>query len=67
MSKPADDTRRVVIEREMPHWPQKLWRALTHGALLEEWLMKNDFRPIVGHRFTFRATPVPHWNGVTDC
>jgi uncharacterized protein YndB with AHSA1/START domain len=29
--------------------------------------MKNDFRPVVGHRFTFRATPMPHWNGVTDC
>jgi uncharacterized protein YndB with AHSA1/START domain len=29
--------------------------------------MKNDFRPVVGHRFNFRATPMPHWNGVTDC
>ncbi len=29
--------------------------------------MKNDFRPVVGHRFTFRATPMSHWNGVTDC
>ena len=29
--------------------------------------MKNDFQPVVGHRFNFRATPMPHWNGVTDC
>ena len=21
--------------------------------------MKNDFQPVVGHRFTFRAKPVP--------
>ena len=29
--------------------------------------MKNDFQPVVGHRFNFRATPTAHWNGVTDC
>jgi uncharacterized protein YndB with AHSA1/START domain len=29
--------------------------------------MKNDFEPVVGHRFNFRAPPMPHWNGVTDC
>jgi uncharacterized protein YndB with AHSA1/START domain len=60
-------TRSVVVERVMPHPPEKIWRALTQGALIEEWLMKNDFRPVVGHRFSFRATPMPHWNGVVDC
>ena len=60
-------TRSLVIEREMPHSPDKVWRALTQGALIEEWLMKNDFQPVVGHRFTLRAQPMPHWNGVTDC
>jgi uncharacterized protein YndB with AHSA1/START domain len=60
-------TRTLVIEREMPHPPEKVWRALTEGALIEEWLMKNDFRPVVGHRFSFRATPVANWNGVIDC
>lgn len=29
--------------------------------------MENDFQPVVGHKFNFRATPMPHWNGVTDC
>ncbi len=57
----------LIIEREMPHPPEKIWRALTQGALLEEWLMKNDFQPVVGHRFNFRAAPMPHWNGVVDC
>jgi uncharacterized protein YndB with AHSA1/START domain len=60
-------TRSVVVEREMPHPPERIWRALTRGPLLEAWLMKNDFQPVVGHRFNFRATPMPHWNGVVDC
>ena len=60
-------TRSVVIEKELPHPPAKVWRALTQGALIKEWLMDNDFQPIVGHKFNFRATPVPNWNGVIDC
>jgi uncharacterized protein YndB with AHSA1/START domain len=67
MNNPARATRSVVIEREMPHRPEKVWRALTQGALIEEWLMPNDFVPIVGHCFNFRSAPMPHWNGVTDC
>jgi uncharacterized protein YndB with AHSA1/START domain len=51
----------------MPHPPEKIWRALTQSPLIEEWLMKNDFLAVVGHRFNFRATPMPHWNGVVDC
>ena len=63
----AAPTRTLVIEREVPHLPEKIWRALTQSPLIEEWLMKNDFQPEVGHRFTFRATPMPNWNGVIDC
>ena len=29
--------------------------------------MKNDFQPVLGHKFNFRAEPMPQWNGVTDC
>jgi Uncharacterized conserved protein len=57
----------VVVEREYPHAPEKVWRALTQPELLAEWLMKNDFKPVVGHKFNFRAQPMPQWNGVTDC
>jgi uncharacterized protein YndB with AHSA1/START domain len=60
-------TRSLIIERELPHPPEKVWRALTEGALVEAWLMKNDFRPTPGHRFNFRATPMSQWNGVVDC
>ncbi|HUD56180.1 MAG TPA: SRPBCC domain-containing protein [Terracidiphilus sp.] len=59
-------THSLVIEREMPHPQEKIWRALTEGSLIEAWLMKNDFQPQVGHRFQFRATPVPNWNGIID-
>ena len=62
----ADATRSLVIEKEMPHPVEKVWRALTQGPLIEEWLMKNDFEPVVGHRFNFRSTPVPGWNGVIE-
>jgi uncharacterized protein YndB with AHSA1/START domain len=67
VTRPVAASRSLVIEREMPHPPEKVWRALTQGPLLEEWLMRNDFQPIVCHRFSFRATPLPHWNGVVDC
>lgn len=50
MNKP-DSTRSIVVEREMAHPPEKVWRALTQGPLIEEWLMKNDFQPVVGRRF----------------
>lgn len=57
----------VVIEREMPHPPEKVWRALTQSAMMEEWLMKNDFEPTVGRHFNLRSTPMPQWDGVIDC
>jgi len=60
-------TRSLVIEKEMPYPPGKIWRALTEGVLIKEWLMDNDFQPVVGHQFTFRATPMPNWNGIVDC
>jgi uncharacterized protein YndB with AHSA1/START domain len=60
-------TRTLVIEREMPHPPEKIWRALTQGPLIKEWLMENDLQPVVGHKFNFRSTPAPNWNGVIDC
>jgi uncharacterized protein YndB with AHSA1/START domain len=60
-------TRSLVIEKEMPHPPEKIWRALTEGPLIKQWLMDNDFQPTVGHQFNFRATPMPNWNGIIDC
>ena len=33
--------------------PQEIWEYLTKPELLEKWLMKTDFQPVVGHKFTF--------------
>jgi uncharacterized protein YndB with AHSA1/START domain len=44
MTEFAAATRSVVIEREMPHAPENVRRALTESPLIEEWLMKNDFQ-----------------------
>jgi uncharacterized protein YndB with AHSA1/START domain len=57
------ETRSVVVEREFAHAPEKLWRALTQPHLMQEWLMKNDFAPQVGHRFKLTGD----WGGVLDC
>jgi len=59
----ASDIRTVVVEREIAHPPEKLWRALTRPHLIAEWLMANDFLPDVGHRFQLRG----EWGGVLDC
>jgi uncharacterized protein YndB with AHSA1/START domain len=45
----------VVVEREVAFPPEKVWRALTQPHLIAEWLMKNDFAPAIGHRFTLSA------------
>ena len=57
------ETRSVVVERDFAFPPERLWRALTQPHLMEEWLMKNDFAPRVGHRFNLRGD----WGGVLDC
>ena len=33
--------------------PKEVWEYLTKPELIEQWLMKNDFKPIVGHKFCF--------------
>lgn len=61
--KDTSETRSVVVEREFAHPPDKIWRALTRPHLIAEWLMENDFNPVVGHRFNLRG----EWGGVLDC
>ncbi|MDL2410699.1 SRPBCC domain-containing protein [Rhizobium calliandrae] len=62
MSITATETRSVIVEREIPYPPEKIWRALTQPHLIEDWLMKNDFKPVADHRFSLRAD----WGSV-DC
>lgn len=62
MNETPTETLSVVVERELAHTPEKIWRALTQPHLIKEWLMNNDFKPDVGHRFNLSAD----W-GVVDC
>ncbi|MEJ2378476.1 MAG: SRPBCC domain-containing protein [Pseudolabrys sp.] len=62
MNETMTETRSVVVEREIAHPPEKIWRALTQPHLIAEWLMQNDFKPVVDHRFNLRAD----WGSV-DC
>ena len=62
MNQTSTETLSVVVEREVPYPPEKVWRALTQPNLIEEWLMMNDFKPVVGHRFNLRAD----W-GAVEC
>lgn len=62
MTDTATQTRSVVLERELPAPPEKIWRALTQPHLLKEWLMKTNFEAVVDHPFTFTGD----WGSV-DC
>src|SRR4029077_13754080 len=62
MTNTATETLSVIVEREVPFPPEKIWRALTQPHLIEEWLMKNDSKRVVDPRFNLRAD----W-GAVDC
>ena len=62
MTTAPTETLSVVVERDLPFPPEKIWRALTQPHLIEAWLMKNDFAPVVDHRFKLRGD----WGSV-DC
>lgn len=61
-------TESIAFEFDLPHSPEKVWRALTEPALLAEWLL-----PVIGLRlepgaeFTFKTQPYPGWDGTVNC
>jgi uncharacterized protein YndB with AHSA1/START domain len=61
-------TESISFEFDLPHVPEKVWRALTDPVLLSEWLL-----PVVGLKldpgaaFTFKAQPQPGWDGSVNC
>ena len=59
----------IKVDQYLAHPPARVWRALTDAEMLARWLMPNDFKPVVGHRFTFRTEPRPAhgFDGVVHC
>ncbi|SFE23832.1 Uncharacterized conserved protein YndB, AHSA1/START domain [Paenibacillus algorifonticola] len=43
---------------------EKAWSALTDSKKLAKWIMENDFKPVIGHRFQFRTQPSEWWDGI---
>jgi len=62
MTDTGTETLSVIVERDLPFAPEKIWLALTQPHLIQEWLMKNDFKPVVDHQFTLTGD----WGSV-DC
>lgn len=60
----------ISFEFDLPHAPEKVWRALTDPGLLGEWLLpvvnlKLELEP--GADFTFKTQPQPGWDGLVNC
>src|SRR5215471_12827991 len=63
----TDGTRAITVEAVLPHTPEAVWKTLTAAALIAQWLMPNDFEPVLGKRFTFKTKPMGSWDGVVHC
>lgn len=52
-----------------PHPQETVWDYLTKAELIAQWLMPNDFLPVVGHDFQFRTRPLPalNFDGIVYC
>jgi len=58
----------LSFEFDLPHAPEKVWRALTDPVLLSEWLLpvaKLDLAP--GAAFMFKTQAYPGWDGTVSC
>ena len=62
-------TEAIAFEVNLPHTPEKVWRALTEPALLERWLLPTiGFDATPGASFSLRApVAVPGWDGTVSC
>jgi uncharacterized protein YndB with AHSA1/START domain len=70
---PSDESARsqtgsIAFDFDLPHAPEKVWRALTDPALLAQWLLPvADLTLEPGTAFTFRTQPYPGWDGTVQC
>jgi len=45
---------------------ETVWRYLEDPDLLAGWLMRNNYKPKLGHKFSFFAKPNEDWDGVIE-
>jgi uncharacterized protein YndB with AHSA1/START domain len=62
-----DGANAVIVERDLPHPPEKVWRALTRPDLVERWLPAKGFGAEMGHRFNVRIAPRPDRSFAFEC
>lgn len=55
---------KVKIKRHLAFPIEMVWDAITDSEQLATWLMPNDFRLELGHRFTFTTKPAPGFDGI---
>jgi uncharacterized protein YndB with AHSA1/START domain len=60
-SKPRKIVRKHAV---YPLPPEKVWVALTDPRAIAEWLMPNDFKAEVGHRFRLQVDRMPGTTGI---
>jgi uncharacterized protein YndB with AHSA1/START domain len=61
-------TESLSFEFDLPHAPEKVWRALTDPVLLAEWLLPVvDLQLEPGAAFTFKTQAYPGWDGTVQC
>lgn len=67
---PPAQTESLALEFDLPHAPEKVWRALTQPELLAEWLLPvvgADLKLEPGSEFVFKTQPYPGWDGTVNC
>lgn len=50
-------TREIRHTFYFEHPVERVWDYLTEPELLVQWLMPNDIRPVVGHKFQMKTRP----------
>ncbi len=54
-------------EVELPHPPEDVWLALTTPESIAEWLMPNNFKAEVGHKFRLQVDGNWMFSGINEC
>jgi len=58
----------ITFEFDLPHRPEKVWRALTDPELMSQWLLPViGFEPTPGKAFTLQTQAYPGWDGTVNC